>query len=496
MNINLHIMELIQYAISKNMIQTVDFDYTYNRLTTILKCESHVRTILYKKEVKQLSITLNLILDYASDSDLFSPNTLKNRDIYESMLMDVFSSLPSDLNRKFYDLLDNKPERATDFFYKLSKDNNYIKNERIARNINWKSTTTYGIFDMTINLSKPEKDPRDIITDLTKKNEDYPLCLLCKENVGFYGNSSRPGRSNHRVIKLNLNNEEFYLQYSPYVYYNEHSIVFMKEHLPMNFSEKTYKRLFDFVDLLPHYFLGSNAGLPIVGGSILSHEHYQGGRHHFPIQDAKEVKIDKIGNVSLKYLIWPISVLRLESTNKADLVKMATKIYDFWRNYSDKAAGIVSYTDAPHNAITPIARKNGSNYTLDIALRNNLTSKDYPLGVFHSHKEHHNIKKENIGLIEVMGLAVLPARLKNELVDVKYALKNNESLPIESSIHKDWLQDLKSIYEGENIDLFIHNQVTDKFVKCLEDSGVFKQTPEGINSFKKFNSLLVDELKK
>ncbi len=494
--INNHIIDLINYAIEKKLIQNDDFEYSYNRMTDILNVKQDHHTNNDNKNIKQLSIILNLILDYAYNNNLFTPNSTKQRDLFESKLMDVFSSLPSDLNKTFQHLFNENPVKATDFFYKMSQDNNYIKNDRIAKNIKWQSNTKYGILDMTINLSKPEKDPRDIIAQSGKNDTDYPLCLLCKENVGFYGNNTHPGRSNHRIIKLNLNQEEFYLQYSPYVYYNEHSIVLMKDHIPMNVSENTFKRLFDFVDMFPHYFLGSNAGLPIVGGSILSHEHYQGGRHHFPIEDAKEVFIDKIGEVSFKYLVWPLSVIRLESTNRKQLIDKAIKLFEFWENYSDEESGIYSKSDVPHNAITPIARKNGDKYILDMTLRNNLTSSEFPLGIFHPHPTHHNIKKENIGLIEVMGLAVLPSRLKEELKAVKNALINNVELTQELSIHKDWLTELKDRYKGEEIEKFINDQVADKFMRCLEDSGVFKQTPSGIKNFNKFISLLINALNK
>ena len=496
MIINNHINDLISYVIDKKMIQSEDIDYVYNRMTELLQVENRIKIKPLKSNIKQLSITLNLILDYAFDKGLFAVNSINSRDLFESKIMDVFSPLPSDLNKTFYHLFKENPIEATDYFYKMSKDNNYIKIDRIAKNIIWKSITKYGIFDMTINLSKPEKDPRDIISQSSNNEVDYPLCLLCKENVGFYGSSTKPGRSNHRVIKLNLNNEDFYLQYSPYVYYNEHSIVLMKEHIPMKVSKKTFIRLFDFIDMFPHYFLGSNAGLQFVGGSILSHEHYQGGRYHFPIEDAKEIFIAEIDDISIKYLIWPLSVIRLESKDREKLIDKAIDLFNFWENYTDEEAGIYSFTDKPHNAITPIARKNGDKYVLDMTLRNNLTSKVLPLGIFHPHPIHHNIKKENIGLIEVMGLAVLPPRLKKELEEVKKAIKANTKLPTEYAIHNDWLEELNSKYKGESIDKFIDDQVADKFMKCLEDSGVFKQTETGIKHFEKFINSLKDVFNK
>lgn len=486
MNINSHIIDLVHYGIQKNLIQTEDYDYCVNSLTSKLMVVKEINNNYIPKKIKRLSIILNLILDYAYDKELFSPNTIKQRDLYESSIMDVFSPLPSNLNSIFYHLFKENPINATDFFYKMSIDNNYIKMDRISKNTKWKSMTKYGNLDLTINLSKPEKDPRDIILrskDVTKK---YPQCVLCKESVGFYGDNEIPGRSNHRIIKINLNEEKFYFQYSPYVYYNEHSIVLMHNHIPMKVSKKTFTRLLDFVDMFPHYFLGSNAGLPIVGGSILSHEHYQGGKHHFPIEDAKELLIANIDEVLIKKLLWPISVIRLESTNKDNIIEKATLLFNLWEQYNDIDSNIVSFTNEKHNAITPIARKNNDKYTLDIALRNNLTSIDLPLGIFHPHPEHHNIKKENIGLMEVMGLAVLPSRLDIELKEVKLALKNNDNLPTKSAIHDKWLLELKERYNGEDIDNFINNQVADKFVRSLEDSGVFKQTERGQKNFDKF----------
>lgn len=496
MRINNTVIDLINYAIDKDLIQADDFEYVLNRLSFILKLEELVIVEKENKEIREFTMILNEILDYSFEKGLFEPNSLKQRDLFESSLMDVFAPLPSDLNKTFHHLYKKNPVDATDYFYNMSKNNNYIKSDRIAKNILWKSVTKYGIFDMTINLSKPEKDPRDIIASSKNIDTLYPLCLLCKENVGFYGNSNHPGRTNHRIIKIKLNNEDFYLQYSPYVYYNEHSIVLMKEHNPMNVSKSTFIRLFDFVDMFPHYFLGSNAGLPIVGGSILNHEHYQGGRHHFPIEDAEEKFIVKIDDVSIKKLVWPLSVLRLESVDKSKLIEKATQLFNFWEKYTDKDAGIYSYTDSPHNAITPIARKNGETYILDMTLRNNLTSKDFPLGIFHPHPIHHNIKKENIGLIEVMGLAVLPARLEEELEVVKNALINNTSIPSEFSIHEEWLKELKDLYNSEDIDQFIKDQVASKFMRCLEDSGVFKQDELGNKLFDKFINALVESLSK
>ena len=487
---------LCSYSVGKKLIGEEDFDYSYNKLTNLLLLgECGVTNINYKG-VEEPSTLLDPILDYAYEQGLFSPNTIKQRDLFEAKIMDIFIPRPSTINNKFTSFLENNPIKATDYFYRLSEKSNYIKTSRTSKNIRWKSRTPYGVFDMTINLGKPEKDPRDIIEQSKEVSSSYPKCLLCKEQVGFYGNQMNPGRTNHRIVHMMLNNEDFYLQYSPYVYYNEHSIVLKKEHEPMNVTIDTFVRLFDFVDQLPHYFLGSNAGLPIVGGSILSHEHYQGGRYRFPIEDAKVISEHILKDVTVKQLYWPLSVIRLESLNRESLIKTADKLFKFWEKYNDSEAGVFSFTDKPHNAITPIARKNGELYLLDVTLRNNLTSEEYPLGIFHPHPENHNIKKENIGLIEVMGLAVLPARLEEELKAIKQALLKVEKLPNRYNIHEEWVTYLKEIYRGESIDKFVDDQVALKFIKCIEDSGVFKQTEEGKMQFDRFTKELVKDLER
>jgi len=487
---------LYLYALNEGLIDAQDSSYVLNRLTNMLKLESYVDTIVSYKAVEEPSMLLDPILDYGFKQKLFFPNIISKRDQFEAKIMDVFLQRPSTINHSFNQLLKENPESATNYFYQLSQKSNYIKTSRTSKNITWKSNTKYGVLDMTINLSKPEKDPLDIINQSKQNSLSYPKCLLCKEQVGFYGELSKPGRTNHRIVHMLLNNEDFYLQYSPYVYYNEHSIVLKKDHVPMKVTIDTFKRLFDFVDILPHYFLGSNAGLPIVGGSILSHEHYQGGNYHFPIEEAKIVSEYHLDNLAIKQLYWPLSVVRLESNDREHLINAADKLFKFWETYNDEEALIVSFTDKPHNAITPIARKNGNVYILDIALRNNLTNKEFPLGLFHPHSENHHIKKENIGLIEVMGLAVLPARLKEELAAVKKTILNKQQLSSNYAIHQEWANYLIDKYNGENIDEFINNEVTLKFVKCLENSGVFKQTEKGVKQFNKFLQELINVLNK
>jgi UDPglucose--hexose-1-phosphate uridylyltransferase len=485
-----NIKKLVIYGINHQLITQTDFDYAINRICDLLKLKTFVDEDAGDVQLDEPSSLLQPLLDYAANNKMIEPDTIMERDIFEAKIMDVLIPRPSTVKKHFYDLLNYSSKEATDYFYDLSIKSNYIKTSRTNKNIRWKSNTPYGEFDMTINLSKPEKDPMDIIHAKKDIDSNYPKCLLCKENVGFSG---RPGRSNHRIIPIELNKELFHLQYSPYVYYNEHCIVLMDQHKPMNVSEKTFKRLFDFLDLFPHYFLGSNAGLPIVGGSILAHEHYQGGRHTFPIEKAKVLNEYELDDLKIEKLYWPLSVIRLKSTNREKLVDLAIKLYDYWKNYNNEDQGIFAFTDQAHNAITPIARKEGNLYILDITLRNNLTSKEFPLGVFHPHPEHHHIKKENIGLIEVMGLAVLPARLKDELETIKDALKHHNNLD-KDNIHYQWFQYLKDIYKNEDLDDFINHQVALKFTKCLEDSGVFKQNEESQKHFDDFIKTFVNNL--
>jgi UDPglucose--hexose-1-phosphate uridylyltransferase len=485
------IKKIVLYALHHQLLEESDYSYAVNKICTVLGLDTFVDEEVTGYQVEEPSTLLSPLLDYAVKEGLIEVDTVLNRDLFEAKIMDILIPRPSEVNKQFYELYKVEKKQATQYYYNLSKKSNYIKTSRTDKNIIWTTKTEYGVLDMTINLSKPEKDPRDII-NAKHSDHSYPKCLLCKEHVGFSG---RPGRVNHRIIPVSLNNEEFYFQYSPYVYYNEHSIVLMKEHIPMNVSVKTFKRLFDFVDLFPHYFLGSNAGLPIVGGSILAHEHYQGGSYHFPIEDAEVIEEYQVNDLEIQVLKWPLSVIRLRSKDKERVINGATKLFELWEQYSDESVGIVSYTDQPHNAITPIARVKDGVYELDMTLRNNRTSIDYPLGIFHPHQENHNIKKENIGLIEVMGLAVLPARLKEELPVVKQALLEGSELQKEYEIHLDWLTELKEKYKGQDIDTFINNEVGYKFMKCLEDAGVFKQTETGLHAFQTFVKELINVLR-
>lgn len=479
---NKHIKNLVLYGIENNLLSKYEYDYAINKLCDLLQLTTYKDEETILPNVEEPSLLLTPLLDHAASQNIISPNTTLNRDIFEAKIMDIIIPRPHTVIEKFNHLYKENKQKATNYYYNLSKKSNYIKTSRTNKNIIWKSSTPYGMFDMTINLSKPEKDPRDIIASKNNTQSNYPKCLLCKEHVGYFG---APGRTNHRIIPIKLNNENFYLQYSPYVYYNEHNIVFSEDHSPMNVTEKTFKRLTDFVDMFPHYFLGSNAGLPIVGGSILSHEHYQGGNYHFPIEDAEILSESTINEITIKKLKWPLSVVRLESTNKQSIINAAIKLYDYFKEYTNTEEGILAYTDQPHNAITPIVRKNKETYVIDMTLRNNRTSKEYPLGIFHPHDEVHHIKKENIGLIEVMGLAVLPSRLENELEVIKEAVLSKTSLPIEN-IHHDFVNNLLTFYNNEDIDTFINEQVTLVFTKCLEHAGIFKQTTNSQKAFDQF----------
>lgn len=495
-NSSQQIRNLVEYALYHNLLSQEDKIYAVNKLCDLLQ-EDHYTDVATKsfQMVNEPSTLLEPLLNYASEKGLITPDTISRRDIFEAKIIDIVIPRPSELNAKFASYKETID--ATNFYYDFAQKSNYIKTSRTSKNVIWKSPTKYGVLDITINLSKPEKDPRDIIAAGKKEQDSYPKCLLCKENVGYNGLTTNIGRTSHRIIPININNEEFYLQYSPYVYYNEHCIVLKKEHSPMNVTINTFKRLFDFIDLFPHYFLGSNAGLPIVGGSILSHEHYQGGRHKFPIETAKVLcKLD-FDNLTIEQLYWPLSVIRLSSTSKHKIIEIADKVFKFWKTYSNEAAGIYASTNnVPHNAMTPIARKRNGMYILDMTLRNNRTSTQYPLGIFHPHQENHHIKKENIGLIEVMGLAVLPARLNTEIPVIQHALLNDLLLPLELQQHQQWLTNLKKIYKDQDIDKFMKDQVAIKFMECIENSGVFKQSTEGIKQFDSFLKDLTDVLNK
>ncbi len=491
MNIYALIDRLIDISIENNLIDKMDTIYIRNRLLSLFKEDSYIK---YTNINLNLNFheTLDELLKIATDKKLIG-DTLYEKDIFSSNIMNTFVPMPSLINKEFFTKYKNNPNDATNYFYNLSKSSNYIRTDRIAKNINFKSNSPYGSMEITINLSKPEKDPKQIALEKNSKKNNYPKCLLCMENEGYEGNITHPDRANHRTIRLNFNNKNWMMQYSPYLYYNEHCIVLCTEHSPMTINKNTFINLLEFVNMFPHYFIGSNADLPIVGGSILAHEHYQGGRHIFPMNSAENLfsfSLDKFNDIEFSVVKWPLSTIRLKSNNMESLVNCSSLILDAWKNYTDENLDIFSHSPngEPHNTITPITRFEEDKFILDLVLRNNRTSTEHPFGIFHPHSDVHHIKKENIGLIEVMGLAVLPGRLLNELASIKDFL--NDSLTIEDikDYHKSWASYLKNKFKEENlpVDKFINKELGNKFVKVLEDCGVFKLNSQGLQGFKKF----------
>ncbi|MFA9399028.1 MAG: UDP-glucose--hexose-1-phosphate uridylyltransferase [Clostridiaceae bacterium] len=495
MNIYKEIQRLVNYALNKKLIEKQDEIYARNKVLECLNLDDF-QTVNLEEEILEFpSPVLDNILDWAYENNILIENGPVYRDLLDTKIMDCFIIRPSTLINKFNLYYNEDPKKATDFYYNLSKNSNYIRTDRIDKNIVWKTNTIYGDLDITINLSKPEKDPKAIAAAKNMKSTSYPLCLLCKENEGYRGRVNHPARQSHRIIPIKLTNKDWFIQYSPYVYYNEHCIIFNGEHIPMKISKDSFKRLLEFTTIFPHYFLGSNADLPIVGGSILSHDHFQGGCYEFAMAKAptyKEFKIKAYEDISIGIVNWPMSVIRISGKDSAKLEDLADKILTLWRNYSDEEVGILAYSDStPHNTITPIARKRGDLFELDLVLRNNRTSKEHPLGIFHPHNEVHHIKKENIGLIEVMGLAVLPARLKEELELLSpYLLNRNKDIKEDILLkHKDWLNDMLDKYQDiniTNVDTILKEEVGKKFMTVLEHAGVYKRDEKGQNAFAKF----------
>lgn len=488
MDINKSINNLIDKGIKDGLIDEMDKIYAANKIIALLNLNEFKEEKI--KEETSIIKSLGEIIDYAVKEKIIG-DTQTERDLFDSKVMDTIMRSPSEVNRIFYDLYKNSKKDATDYFYNLSVNTNYIKSDRIKKNIKYTKDTEYGTLEITINLSKPEKDPKEIERAKSLPQSSYPKCLLCKENEGFYGNLNHPSRNNHRLIRLTLNDKEWFLQYSPYTYYNEHCIVLNKEHTPMKISIDTFKNLLEFVEKFPHYFIGSNADLPIVGGSILTHDHYQGGNHVFAMENAKlekEYKVDGYSNVNIYKLKWPMSVIRLLSDDKENLISLASKILDKWRVYDDESVLLLSRTNGEnHNTITPIARYKNKKYELDLVLRNNRTTKEYPLGIFHPHNEVHHIKKENIGLIEVMGLAVLPPRLKDELEMLTNALVEGKQA-IEG-VHKEFYNKLIKQYGKQDklqAQKIIKDEVGNVFLKVLENAGVFKRDEDGQLAFDRF----------
>ena len=492
---NTKINQLINYGLENQMISLYDVDYSINMLLDLFKLDCFERTTVEKIDYYLL---IEDMLDYAVKVGLIEDN-ITERDLFDTKIMNCIMPRPSEVVNKFYQLYDENKQKATQYFYDLSIHSNYIRKARTDKNIKFSHYYKYGDIQISINLSKPEKDPKEIAKANLAKSTGYPKCLLCKENVGYAGNMNHPARQTHRIISLDLNGKTYNFQYSPYVYYNEHCIIFNNEHVPMVINRQTFENLFTFIEKFPHYMIGSNADLPIVGGSILTHDHYQGGRHRFPMQDAsviKEIEIKGYENIKVQMLNWPLSTLRLTADDKEVLVDLSDKILNHWINYDDVSCDILSHTnDVRHNTVTPIARMDNNRYQIDIVLRNNRTNDEHPLGIFHPHAKHHHIKKENIGLIEVMGLAVLPARLKDELECLKLCLLKKKCIDDLESLkkHKEWFEYLQTLeFDEQSIDEFIEKEVTKKFVSVLENAGVYKMNQKGIEGFTRF----VDSLSK
>ena len=485
------IRKLICYGKEKGLFQKRDEVYVTNLIMDALGLNSFSSSEDYNDV--NLEETLKEILDYAVEKGIIEDN-ITARDLFDTKLMGLMLPPPSVVTDRFYEEYKKSPEAATDYYYNLSRNSDYIRTYRVVKDMKWEAETEYGTIDITVNLSKPEKSAKDIEAAKNAPASDYPKCLLCKECEGYGGRMNFPARQNHRVIPVTLDGKEWFFQYSPYVYYNEHCIVFDGEHIPMEINVSTFRKLFDFVKMFPHYMLGSNAGLPVVGGSILSHSHYQGGRYTFAMAKApieREYTFEGFSDVKAGIVKWPMSVIRLSGKDTERIIALADKILNNWKSYSDPDCFIFAETDGvPHNTVTPIARKNGEVYELDIVLRNNITTEEHPLGVFHPHAELHNIKKENIGLIEVMGLAVLPARLKTELKLLGEKLVSGEEITEEELIkHINWANEIKSKYDDineENVDKILKYEVGEVFKRVLLDAGVFKRDEKGQNGFDKF----------
>lgn len=487
MNIYYYLDALINYALKHALITEEDRIYYRNQIIALLELDSYEESKTHDE--LDLDIILDNIMVYAISQGIIS-DTTSSKDLFDTKLMAIFCERPSNVIKTFNDKYQTSPVSATDWFYQYSKDVNYIRTGRIAKDIKWQTDTKYGILDITINLSKPEKDPRDILKAKEAVQTNYPLCALCKENEGYRGRINHPARGNLRLIPIKLSGEQYYLQYSPYSYYNEHAIILSEKHTPMIINKATFTKLLDFLDLFPHYFIGSNADLGIVGGSILSHDHFQGGRFTFPMDLAKSVYETKYKDIDVSLLYWPLSVIRLKSKNKEALINLSDLVLKKWIDYDNEALGIISHTDGVrHNTITPISRKDKDEYTIDLVLRCNIQDENHPYGLFHPSEQYHHIKKENIGLIEVLGLAILPSRLKTELESIKsYILNNDSVLSPELEKHQDWINQMKKHYtfNSENIDAILKDEVGHIFMELLEDCGVFKQNEVGISEFTKF----------
>lgn len=497
--INTYISALAQYAVDRGLIEENERIYSINMLLDVLKldeynpCDDEDKVIALSSDLEAI---LRFIDDYACDRGLIEENSVVYRDLFDTRVMNCFVRRPSEVIRIFNEKYAVSPKEATDFYYEYSKNSDYIRTYRIAKDIKWVYESEYGDIDITINMSKPEKDPKAIAAARNAKQSSYPKCLLCVENEGYAGRINHPARENHRIIPIRILGKEWGFQYSPYVYYNEHCIVLNREHTPMTINREVFEKLFDFIRQFPHYVIATNADLPIVGGSILSHEHFQGGNYSFAMSRAvieKEVVFKGFEDVEAGILKWPMSVIRIRSTSQERLVDLADKILGAWREYTDEEAFIFAKTNGePHNTITPAARFANGKYELDLALRNNITTEERPLGVYHPRNEYHHIKKENIGGIEVMGLAILPSRIKSEMELLARCIIEGKDVRSFDELlkHADWAEEFIPKYEGkinkENVDEILKAEIGKVFVKVLEDAGVFKRDKKGREYFMKF----------
>ena len=498
MTISTLIKSLVLYLEKEGLILKEDEIWATNKILEVLNLSSFDEDSV--AEEMDLEEILKGILDYACENGLCE-NSVVYRDLLDAKIMGAVLPRPSEVIRTFKEKYSESPEKATEYYYHLARKSDYIREYRVKNDMKWVTPTEYGDIDITINLSKPEKDPKAIAAATKMEASSYPKCLLCKTNEGYSGRVNHPARQNHRIIPVTLDGDSYFLQYSPYVYYNEHCIVFDGNHVPMKISEKGFRRLFSFVKQFPHYFIGSNSDLPISGGSILTHEHFQGGNYTFAQERAEietELKFTGFDDIEAGIVKWPMSVIRLKGTDTDRICTLAGKILECWRNYSDSEAFIIAKTDdgVPHNTITPITRFRDGKYEIDLVLRNNITTEECPDGFYHPHPEYHNIKKENIGLIEVMGLAVLPARLKTEIENLKKAILNNEDLRVNEEIskHASWAERFitNQNVTKENIDEITRNAIGVTFVKILEQCGVFDRTEDGRKQFLRF----IDEVNK
>ena len=500
------IRKLVSYGVHTGLVTKEDVIFTTNKLLELFKLDE-LEDVDAAEETdeagekgnmqpEELEAVLGRMMDYAYEQGIMTENSIVYRDLFDTKIMSMLMPRPSEVISKFEELYEKKsPQAATDYYYKLSCDSDYIRRYRICKDMKWVAPTKYGDLDITINLSKPEKDPKAIAAAKNTKQSGYPKCLLCRENEGYAGRVNHPARQNHRIIPVIINDSQWGFQYSPYVYYNERCIVFNSQHVPMKIERATFCKLFDFVKQFPHYFVGSNADLPIVGGSILSHDHFQGGHYEFAMAKAPIERTFTVGgfeDVEAGIVNWPMSVIRLSGADTNRIIELADLILKKWRGYTDEAAFVYAETDGePHNTITPIARKRGDKFELDLVLRNNITTEEHPLGVYHPHAKLHHIKKENIGLIEVMGLAVLPARLKSEMAQLKEAILAGKDLRADEVLekHADWVEEFVPKYEkidASNIDEIVEKEIGLVFMEVLEDAGVYKRTEEGQKAFDRF----------